>query len=53
VALLTKPDEEDWETFTCLNSLRDVEPGVALILKDYGMDREPGQAAVEGEEVPE
>ena len=29
----------DWETFTCLNSLRDVEPTVNLILDDYGMER--------------
>ena len=35
-------------SFTCLNSLRDVEPNVALVLKDYGMDREPGQ---DGDEV--
>lgn len=26
------------EPFTCLNSLRDVEPTVALILEDFGMD---------------
>jgi ribosomal protein L24E len=38
VALLKKPTEEDWDTFTCLNSLRDVEPNVPLILKDHGMD---------------
>ena len=41
VPLLSKPEDEDWGTFTCLNSLRDVEPGVALVLNDYGMDREP------------
>jgi hypothetical protein len=40
-ALLTKPEESDWQTFTCLNSLRDVEPGVGLILKDHSMDQEP------------
>ena len=38
--LLKKPTEDDWHLFTCLNSLRDVEPNVALILRDYGMDRE-------------
>jgi hypothetical protein len=43
LGLLKKPSQEDWSTFTCLNSLRDVEPNVALILRDYGMDREPGQ----------
>ncbi len=41
VSLLKRPEEEDWDTFTCLNSLRDVEPGVGLILKDHGMDQEP------------
>jgi len=39
VKLLKKPADEDWDTFTCLNSLRDVEPEVPLILKDGGMDR--------------
>jgi hypothetical protein len=39
VNLLKKPADEDWDTFTCLNSLRDVEPEVPLILKDGGMDR--------------
>jgi len=28
-----------WEEFTRLNSLRDVEPSVNLILDNYGMDR--------------
>jgi hypothetical protein len=37
--LLKKPTDEDWDTFTCLNSLRDVEPNVPLVLKDWGMDR--------------
>ena len=40
IPLLQKPEEEDWESFTCLNSLRDVEPEVALVLNDYGLDRE-------------
>lgn len=39
--LLHQPLERGWDAFTCLNSLRDVEPNVALILDDYGMDREP------------
>ena len=41
VALLHKPEEVDWNTFTCLNSLRDVEPMVRLILRDHSMDQEP------------
>jgi hypothetical protein len=32
VRLLEKPGKEDWELFTCLNSLRDVEGAVDLIL---------------------
>ncbi len=49
--LLKKPTEEDWEPFTCLNSLRDVEPNVALILRDYGLDRETGQSMDEPQEA--
>ncbi len=51
--LLHQPTEEDWSPFTCLNSLRDVEPDVPLVLNDYGMDREPGQPVVEESEVTE
>lgn len=32
VGLLKQPSQEDWELFTCLNSLRDVEGTVKLIL---------------------
>lgn len=41
INLLKQPYESGWGRFTCLNSLRDVEPEVALILDDFGMDREP------------
>ncbi|MCI0580959.1 MAG: DISARM system helicase DrmA [Chloroflexi bacterium] len=41
LGLLKQPAEEDWTLFTCLNSLRDVEPGVALVLQNQGMDNEP------------
>ncbi len=37
-ALLKQPTEEDYNLFTALNSLRDVEPSVALILQEQGMD---------------
>ena len=30
--LLTRPDESEWKPFTCLTSLRDVEPEVKLVL---------------------
>jgi hypothetical protein len=29
-----------WRTFTCLNSLRDVEPTALLVLEDGGLDDE-------------
>ena len=30
-----------WESFTCLNSLRDVEPTIDLVLEDGGLDEDP------------
>jgi hypothetical protein len=36
--LLQTPGTDPWQDFTCLNSLRDVEPMVNLILDNYGMD---------------
>ncbi len=30
--LLSAPEQQAWDTFTCLNSLRDVEPPVNLIV---------------------
>jgi len=38
VDLLRRPGLERWEEFTCLNSLREVEPTVKLILSDGGID---------------
>jgi hypothetical protein len=37
-ALLQRTGLGDWETFTCLGSLRDVEPSVNLLLDDRPMD---------------
>ena len=34
--LLHSPEEETWSTFTCLNSLREVEPTAKLILNTRG-----------------
>jgi hypothetical protein len=36
--LLRQPTDLGRDLFTCLNSLRDVEPTVALVLRDQGMD---------------
>ena len=47
ISLLKRPSEEDWQRFTCLNSLRDVEPTVTLILDDFGMDRPAAAPASE------
>jgi hypothetical protein len=49
IGLLRKPSIEPWDEFTCLNSLRDVEPTANLILDDYGMDDDgSADAADEG-----
>lgn len=34
---LLRPPGNDWTPFTCLNSLRDVEPSINLILDDHGL----------------
>ncbi len=41
VGLLQQPDLRGWDTFTCLNSLRDVEPTVGLIFEERGSGAEP------------
>jgi hypothetical protein len=41
VGLLHRPGLEQWDDFTCLNSLRDVEPDVGLIYHDGGLDTDP------------
>ena len=47
--LLRKPSIEPWDEFTCLNSLRDVEPTANLILDDFGMDDDGSDEADEGD----
>ena len=36
--LLKPPGLESWDRFTCLNSLREVEPAAGLVLDDGGLD---------------
>ncbi len=48
IGLLRKPSIEPWDEFTCLNSLRDVEPTANLILDDFGMDDDGGDEVDEG-----
>jgi hypothetical protein len=44
VNLLHYPGLKRWEEFTCLNSLREVEPTVKLILDDHHLDDDTGAA---------
>jgi hypothetical protein len=37
LGLLREPEQGKWEPFTCLNSLRDVEPMVNLLLDERGL----------------
>lgn len=37
LGLLHQPGNGSWDPFTCLNSLRDVEPAINLILDDRGL----------------
>jgi len=38
ISLLSHPGLEAWREFTCLDSLRDVEPTVKLVVDDGGLD---------------
>lgn len=51
VGLLNRPSLEPWDDFTCLNSLRDVEPTVGLIFHDGGLDDDPNFAPVISEDL--
>ena len=42
VPLLHHPDLDRWDEFTCLDSLRDVEPEVKLVIDDHGLDEYVG-----------
>jgi hypothetical protein len=43
VKLLQSPSSERWQEFTCLNSLREVEPTVKFIISDGGLDETTGE----------
>lgn len=43
VKLLHSPGMERWDEFTCLNSLREVEPTVKFIISDGGLDDVTGE----------
>ncbi|MFO0905842.1 MAG: helicase-related protein [Pirellulales bacterium] len=47
VKLLQSPGMERWHEFTCLNSLREVEPSVKFIISDGGLDDVAGASEPE------
>jgi hypothetical protein len=49
LGLLKEPERGKWEPFTCLNSLRDVEPTVHLILDERDLG-DTGDIQEEGEQ---
>ena len=53
IGLLHKPGVEAWDEYTCLNSLREVEPTSFLILDDHNLDDEADfvNVAADGEEA--
>lgn len=51
VSLLHRPGLERWEDFTCLNSLREVEPPVKFVIDDGGLDELTTEASLSSEEV--
>jgi hypothetical protein len=54
IGLLRQPGQGDWTPFTCLNSLREVEPSINLILDERGLGEtiESAQAAEGSGEEP-
>ncbi len=53
VGLLHRPGLDPWDDFTCLNSLRDVEPTVGLIFHDGGLDTDASFVAAVGDDIEE
>jgi hypothetical protein len=52
VGLLLTPGGDDWSLFACLNSLRDVEPTVNLVLDDGGLDGPNAHSWIYPEHTP-
>lgn len=50
IGLLQRPGIEAWDEFTCLNSLREVEPTSFLILDDHNLDEQADFTVQEGGE---
>jgi hypothetical protein len=51
VKLLQSPSSERWQEFTCLNSLREVEPTVKFIISDGGLDEITGDSVADSAPV--
>jgi hypothetical protein len=51
VGLLRRPSLDPWDDFTCLNSLREVEPTAGPILDDGNMDDDPAFTAAVSEDA--
>jgi hypothetical protein len=51
VGLLSRPSLEAWGDFTCLNSLREVEPTAGLVLDEREMDDDPTFVAAVSEDT--
>ena len=49
--LLKQPTEKGEGYFFCLNSLRDVEPQIRLLLEDHGMDTTPPERAPDEDDL--
>ncbi|MBO0783833.1 MAG: helicase, partial [Ktedonobacteraceae bacterium] len=52
LGLLKEPQRGQWEPFTCLNSLRNVEPNVRLILDEHGSSQ-ASSSLIEDVDTPE
>jgi hypothetical protein len=52
IGLLTAPEGGRWDDFTCLNSLRDVEPSVGLVLDDRSVGQEPERPVKRSLDLP-
>lgn len=51
IGLLRRPNLDPWDNFTCLNSLRDVEPTVGLVFHDGGLDEDTSFVPLVSEDI--
>ena len=53
LGLLREPERGKWEPFTCLSSLRDVEPMVSLLLDERGLGESETDEPLQEEGAPQ